>query len=417
MTNPANFYAAILGVARPWQVIDVVVRSDLQEVHVDLALEAQAATRCPTCGKSVARYDSRKRRWRHLDMCQYKTLMSAEVPRVQCPEHGVLQVRVPWAEPGGRCTELFESMVIDWLKEASILSVARQIGMSWDVVAGIQDRAVQRGLERRELKPIRGLGVDETAFRRRYDYVTVVSDLEGSVLHVADDRKKESLDGFFSSLSPEQKQSIEVVAMDMWEPYIQSVAENLPLGETKICFDKFHVAKHLGDAVNQVRVREHRELTERGDDTLKRTKYLWLTNPENMEPKTWERFSALRDRALKVARAWAIKETAMELWNYSYRGAAAKAWEAWITWASRCRLEPVLKVASMVRRHLAGILNAVVRGVTNARPEGLNAKIQWIKRISWGFRNKDRFRNAIYFHLGGLDLYPATCSTTHTKVC
>lgn len=406
MTNPANFYATILGVSRPWIVVDVVVRTDLREVHVDLALEAEAATVCPKCGKPATRYDSRRRRWRHLDMAQYKTLMSVDVPRVECREHGVLQVRVPWAEPGGRCTEVFESRVIDWLMEASILGIARQMKLSWEEVAGIQDRAVRRGLQRRQLQPIRALGVDETAFRRRHDYVTVVSDLEGAVLHVADDRKKESLDGFFGGLSAEQRQSIEVVAMDMWKPYIESVTENLPLGATKIAFDKFHVASHLGDAVNRVRRSENAQLCEHGNEVLKGTKYLWLTNPENMKPRAWQRFASLKDSTLKVARAWAVKETAMRLWNYSYRSAAWKAWTEWIAWARRSRLEPIREVAAMIQRHLQGVLNAVVRGVTNARSEGLNSKIQWIKRISWGFRNKERFRNAIYFHLGGLDLHP-----------
>lgn len=404
MNTPDKFYAAILGVQSPWKVQEVDVREDVLEVYVDLVLPPEAALVCPKCARLVPRYDSRERTWRHLDTCQHKTYLRVQVPRVQCAEHGVLQLQVPWSEPGGHFTEVFEMKLISWLKEASIQGVSRQFGMGWDPVAGVQDRAVMRGLSRREQEPLPRIGVDEVAFRKRHHYVTIVSDLDGPVLDVFYDRTKESLDRFFQHLSPEQRQSIQVVAMDMWEPYILSVRENLFGAEYKICFDKFHVAAHLGDAVNKVRIEEHRELMERGDTTLKRTKYLWLRNPENMEPNTWRRFRTLRDKTLKVARAWAIKETAMQLWNYSYRTNALKAWKQWLRWASRSTLEPVVKVASMVRSHLYGILNAVLRRATNARAEGINSKIQWIKRISWGFRNKVRFRSAILFHLGGLDM-------------
>jgi transposase len=123
--------------------------------------------------------------------------------------------------------------------------------------------------------------------------------------------------------------------------------------------------------------------------------------------------------ALKTARAWAIKEHARSLWDYVSPAWAKKAWKKWIGWALRSRLEPIKKVARMVRTHLQGILNAVVLGATNATAESLNAKIQHVKRMACGFRNRERFRNAIYFHLGSLDLYPegyTMSQFTHTKV-
>ena len=120
-----------------------------------------------------------------------------------------------------------------------------------------------------------------------------------------------------------------------------------------------------------------------------------------------KRFEDLRGSNLKVARAWAIKETARELWCYAKRGWALKAWKRWLGWAMRSRLAPIKKAAVTIRDHLWGILNAVVLRATNAASEGLNAKIQWVKKNACGFRNRERFREAIYFHCGGLDLYPA----------
>ncbi|MDA1075276.1 MAG: transposase [Proteobacteria bacterium] len=123
---------------------------------------------------------------------------------------------------------------------------------------------------------------------------------------------------------------------------------------------------------------------------------------------------ALRDSGLKAARAWAIKELAMSLWGYASRGWADRMWKRWYNWAIRSRLEPIKKVARMIRRHWQGVINAATSNVTNAVSEGMNSKIQWIKRKACGYRNRERFRNAILFHLGGLDLYPAVLST-HTK--
>jgi transposase len=144
-----------------------------------------------------------------------------------------------------------------------------------------------------------------------------------------------------------------------------------------------------------------------GDERLKRTRYLWLQNPENMSEERWDGvFADLRESALKTARAWAVKEHAMTLWGYATRGWAKRAWKSLIGWALRTRMEPVKKVGCMIRTHLWGILNAIVHGVTNARLESINARIQWVKKMACGFRNRERFRMAIYFHLGGLNLRP-----------
>ena len=143
-----------------------------------------------------------------------------------------------------------------------------------------------------------------------------------------------------------------------------------------------------------------------GYEDLKGSKYDWLTNPDNMTRKQKDRFKALRDSTLKTARAWAIKELAMSLWHYVSKTWARKGWEQWLSWAVRSRLEPIKKVAKTIKEHLWGILNAIVLKVSNGPAEGLNSRIKMIKVRSRGFRNKERFANAIYFHLGGLDLYP-----------
>ncbi len=199
---------------------------------------------------------------------------------------------------------------------------------------------------------------------------------------------------------------IESISMDMWPAFINATLESLPRAEEKMAFDKFHVARYLGEAVDKVRRQEHKALMAEGYEGLKGSKYDWLTNPENMTRKQKHRFKALRDSTLKTARAWAIKELAMSLWHYVSKTWARKGWEQWLSWAVRSRLKPIKEVAKTIKEHLWGILNAIVLKVSNGPAEGLNSRIKMIKVRSRGFRNKERFANAIYFHLGGLDLYP-----------
>jgi transposase len=223
-----ELYATILGVRAPWHVQRVDVRAGDGEVEVFLEHDGSALA-CPTCQAAAPRYDGRRRSWRHLDTCQYRTILTAEVPRVSCREHGVLQIAVPWAEPGGRFTALFERLAIDWLREASIKAVAERLRTSWDELDGIMQRAVSRGLARRRLEELPHLGVDETSFQKRHDYVTVVTDLsKGCVVDVVDERTEVSLAAFYKSLSPSQLSTIRAVAMDMWRPYIRaSIASTL----------------------------------------------------------------------------------------------------------------------------------------------------------------------------------------------
>jgi len=408
-----QLYAKILGVEAPWQVIDVQLKPADREVCVHVTHRGDGIN-CPECGESASGYDTRQRRWRHLPTCQYRTILIADVPRVKCTKcDSIKQIEVPWSDPRSGFTALFEALVIDWLREASISAVADLLDLTWDQVDGIMARAVTRGLARRKHEAPPRMGVDETSFQRRHEYVTVVSDLDTSeVLYVADDRSTSSLDGYFDTLSKDELARIEAVSMDMWVPYIKSTRAHVPDADSKISFDRFHVAKHLGEAVDKVRRKEHREMMGDGDASLKGTKWMWLQNPGTMSRDRRKMFEMAREAAVRTARAWAIKELAANLWQYTTRGWAERGWKRWLAWAQRCKLAPMVAAAKTVRNHLWGIINAVVHRATNAAAESINARIQRVKRMACGFRNRERFRNAIYFHLGGLELHPA--KATHT---
>lgn len=274
-------------------------------------------------------------------------------------------------------------------------------------------RAVECGRARREEATPSRIGLDETSFQKRHEYVTVVTDLDRSrVIAVLDGRTREAVEIHFAGVPEASRSAVKVVTMDMWRPYMDAAAQWLP--NASVCFDRFHVARHPGDAVNTVRKSEHRALRSEGDRTLTGTKYLWLENPRNMQPKRRAMLSRLKDVCARTGRAWALKEPAGKLWDYASLGWARKALKAWIGLAVRSKLEPMVRAARLVRTHLEGILNAVVLRATNAPAESMNAKIQRIKRMACGYRNRERFRTAILFHLGGLDLYPEGL-TAHTS--
>src|SRR5215831_13714939 len=310
-----QLYEQILGIRSPWYVERVELNLDKVPAAIRVYVKHQPIQvwPCAQCGQECALYDHQpERQWRHLDTCQYQTILHAAPPRTNCSEHGPRVVKLPWAEPGSRFTALFERLAIDWLKVASQKAVGQHLDLSWDEIHGIMDRAVERGLKRRQAEMVKRLGVDEKAFRKGHRYLTLVNDLDRSrVLYVAEDRKQSSLDGFWPTLSQEQRDGIEAVAMDMWDPYIASTKAHLSNADSKIVFDKFHIAKHLSEAVDQVRRQENKELRDEGDHRLVGTKYDWLRHPGRFAVDAWNKFKSLRESTLKTARAWALKETAM----------------------------------------------------------------------------------------------------------
>lgn len=409
-----TLYAKLLRLEAPWAVRQVDVND--AETIVHFWLECPRGTGdlpCPKCPRRCPVYDHRERQWRHLDTMQFETRIHASVPRVECPDHGVRQVNVPWAGSGSRFTVLFEGETIDWLGEASVAAVGRRLRLSWGQCWTVMRRAVARGLERREELDLFEVGVDEKSFQRRHDYVTIITDLiEPRVLYVGDDRTQETLEAFWAmGLNDRQREGIEAVAMDMWKPYIQATKARLPDGEHKIVFDRFHVAKHLGEAVDRVRRAEAKELAAKGDRRLVGTRYTWLRSPENFTAQAWKDFAPLRDSSLKVARAWAMKDAVGKLWSYRSVAEAQAYFKRWYFWATHSRLRPMIEKAWMMKRHLAGILGYLQHRLTNAASEALNSKIQAIRTKARGFRNRGNYKTAIYFHCGNLDLYPLP---THT---
>jgi len=299
---------------------------------------------------------------------------------------------------------MFEVFAIEVLQASSSVSAAATLlGLGWDSVHAIMERAVERGLERRQVDNVTQVGIDEKSFGRGQDYVSVMTDLDGSrVLEVVPGRDEESADKLWDSLPAEQIAKIEAVSIDMWQAFENSVRSHAP--QAAIVHDKFHISKHLNEAVDKVRRQEHKSLKKEDDQRLTGTKHLWLFNPENIRDSRKEEFESLKNQELKTARAWAIKESFRWFWSYCYAGHARNFFKDWYSWASRSRLEPITKVAKMIKGRLENVLTYFKHRITNAMSEGYNSRIQAIKANARGFKNFDNYRTRILFFCGKLRL-------------
>ena len=402
-------YGLMLGLVPPWAVLSVNL--DLNAKRLVLEVEYPRGHRAPCpepgCGEQCSIKDHREERsWRHLDTMQFETQVRCRVPRSDCPRHGVKTIQVPWAGPRSQFTLLFERFAIEVLLGARSIKKAQELlRISWDQAQRIQELAVERGLIRRNLESLEYAGMDEKNFGRGHSYVSLLTDIEaGRVLDVVEGRDLVAADQLWKKLPEKQRAQVRAVAVDMWDAFLTSAKENAP--QADIVHDKFHVAKYLLKAVDDVRKREHRELKRDKLEILTGTKYLWLTNPQHWTDKQKASFKALKDEGLKVGRAWAIKEAFGNFWSYSYEGSANKFFDSWFFWATHSRLKPVIDTARTLKRHLAGLLTFIRHRITNAVTEGLNSKIQTIKSNARGFRSFENYRISILFHCGKLELYP-----------
>ena len=408
-----QLYQQILGDTTPWSVAEVRLDATAQTIEIEMTLADKELWGCPECGNAMHMHSRERRRWRHLDSCQFKTFLVADVPRVSCPDHGTQMVKVPWAAPRGRFTALFERFAIDVLLSCATSKTCELLRISWDEADGIKQRAVDRGLARRKDEPVRRVCVDEKAVGVGQTYVTVVSTLDSGrarVLYMGDDRTEASLDGFWLGMSEERRAGVEAVAMDMWQAFLNSTLKRVPGAIDKIVHDGYHLATYMNKAVDTVRRAEHTALHYGGDDTLKGSRMVWLYGKDNVPSKWVKRFRTLATNTkLKTAKAWAIKELWRDFWKSPDRDRAAETFKVWYREAMATRLAPVQKVARMFKAHLRNILTYFCLRISNGPAEAINSRIQELVQQSCGYRNRERFKRDVFFHLGGLDLYPVQC--------
>ena len=400
-------YKQLLGLPDPWEVESVQLSIKDLQVDVHLSYGGEDAP-CPECQKKCSIYDhQRERTWRHLDTMQFTTLIHCATPRVNCPEHGVRNVEVPWAGKHSRFTLLFEGFAVSILMVSESTKKAQELlRLNWKQVNEIMHRAVKRGLQRREEEEISWLGIDEKSFRKGQSFISVLTDIDGRrIIDVVEDKTEEACKMLLKQgLSDHQREMVCGAAMDMAEAFVKAAKEMLPHAD--VVHDHYHISQHINDAIDKVRCQEHAILLKRKDKTLTGSKYLWLKGFENLSSEEQENFKRLRYSSLKIAKAWHLKELFRHFWTLYSASSAAKFFKRWYQEAVKSGLKPMQKVARMLKEHLEDILTYFNSFITNAISEGFNSKIQLIRAKARGFRSFENYRVAILFHCGKLDLFP-----------
>jgi transposase len=365
-------------------------------VHIDRL--GGRLLRCGVCRQRCRKVHSvrKAREWRDLSMRKLPLILRYRPRRVLCPRCGLRVEDFPWAEPWARVTTALSNAVSILAREMSWQGTARHYGLNWKSVATIVKRAVAYGLRHRKRPPVHIIGIDEVSRRKGQVYLTVVYDLRRRVLlWVGEDRTEEAVKKFFTEeMGRRRCHTLQVVCMDMWAPYAKLVREHAV--NAQILFDRFHIVKHLNEAVDGVRRELWRQLTSKEKVSVKGTRWLLLKNPWNLNQDQNERLSTLVRWNTPLVRAWYLKEAFQLFWDYKQPWRAEQHLRKWINSAMRSRLEPFKKFAKMLRSHLDGILPWTEIRLSNGAVEGMNNKIKSISHRSFGFRTAENFIAAIY---------------------
>ena len=375
----------------------VTVREEEDAIVAEIERIGRRRLRCSGCGGVTQHTAGRRpmRRWRDLRLRDRPLVLAYQLYRVRCPRCGIRVERVPWAARWARVTTVLARAVALLARKLSWAEVAAHFGLDWKTVAAIVREAVATGLRLRRWRPLHVIGVDEVSRAKGQTYLTLVYDLERHCLVWAGEgRTRDTIDGFFRWLGRRRGRAVRVVCCDMWDPYVEAVRTHLPQAE--VVFDRFHVVQHLNHAVDTVRREAWRVMSGRERPAFKRTRFLWLKNPWNLEPAQRRRLSALCRLNLPIVRAYLLKEEFQRFWDYVRSGWAERHLRHWLGWAMRSRLEPVKRFARMINAHLPGIIAWTRVRVSNGALEGMNNKVKVIAHRAYGFRKAETYIAAIY---------------------
>lgn len=353
---------------------------------------------CGECGGPAVKVATTRRparRWRDLALRDAPLWLVYAPHRVWCPTCGLRVERIPWAEKWQRVTHALARAVATLARKLDWASVAAHFRLNWKTVASVVEAAVLWGLAHRRWVPLHQVGIDEVSRRKGQQYLTLVYDLERRrVVWVGKDRDEATLQRFFAWLGPRCARAIQVVCCDMWRPYLAVVRTAVP--QATVLFDRFHLTRYATDAVDTVRRQMWRQLAEAEQPDFKRTRFLWLKNPENLAREERTRLSALLRLNAPIVKAYLLKEDLRRFWDYRSTAWAAAHLRQWLWRASHSRLGPFTKLAKTIRAHHDGILAWTKLRVTNGALEGMNNKVKAISHRAFGFRTTWTYIANIY---------------------
>jgi transposase len=364
---------------------------------------------CSACGLPGPGYDTLSvRRYEFVPLWGIAVFFLYAMRRVHCSACGVTVEVVPWAVGKNHLTTTYAWFLSHWARRLSWKDVAVVFHTSWDNVFRSVKMAVAWGLEHRDLDNITAIGIDEIAWLRKVSdkFLTLVYQIDNGrrrLIWVGRSRTKKTLQGFFEEFGKKRSSLLRFVCTDMWPPYLDVIAKYA--GQALNILDRFHIMRHMNEAVNDVRVTEVRELKAKGQEAfLTNTRWCLLKRPENLTDKQAVRLQELVAINLKTVRAYLLKEVFQQFWQYKSPAWAGKYLDAWCRRSMRSRIKPMKKVAKMLRSHRTLLLNwfrtkdHVVLGAV----EGFNNKAKLTSKKAYGFKNYEVIKVALYHTLGDL---------------
>ncbi len=337
------------------------------------------------------------RRSRDLSCGDTRVYLEVEVRRVWCHNCGtVKQENLPWVAANPFYTKRFAFFVGRRCRTATLQAVARELHLDWRTVKELDKQYMREQLRRTGTPGPKILGVDEIAIRKGHTYRIVVSDLERrrAIWFGGTDRSEASMDMFYAWLGAKKSTRIRLAVMDMWKPFRISTLKAAHAPQAKILFDKFHVLRHLNEALDHVRKREYARLRDKDRQFIKGQKYTLLSHRENLSLDGRRALKKLLHTNKRLQTAYLLKESFGQLWDYEQEGWARRFFENWRAALKWQRLQPYEKFAEMIDRHWAGIAaychpeNKVALGFV----EGLNNKIRVLQRRAYGLRDEEYLR-------------------------
>ena len=389
-------------------------RSQGRAESIEITVEPHAAIRgrCSQCRQPAPGYDRLpQRRWLFVPLWGIPTHFCYAPRRVECGEHGVVVEHIPWSDGKRPVTCAMMGFLARWARRLSWRETARSFHTSWEAVYRSVEWFVQWGLAHRELRAVESIGVDEIHWGRGLGadhFLTVIYQIDAHcrrLLWVGRRRSQATLRRGLKVLGPELVQGLRFVCSDMWKPYLQVIAAQA--GQALHVLDRFHITSHMNQAVDQVRRAESTRLRANSHNAAQRLKHLrWslLRRGSRVRGRARQKLNALLASKLATARAWELKETFRYFWHYKSVIWAGAFLDYWCSRAMRSRLEPMKKVARMLRVHEPLILNWFrAKGeISSGAVEGLNNKIRVVTRRSYGFRTYEAMEIAVYHNLGRL---------------
>jgi len=380
-----------------------------KQLTIDISIRPRSNSRpiCSGCGCKRTGYDTLPvRRFEFVPLWGILVYYVYAMRRVNCPDCGIKVERVPWADGKRTVTNAYAWFLAGWAKELNWSQTAKAFRTSWHTVFSSVEMAVEWGRSHVDLDGITAIGVDELCWGKWHRYVTVVYQINKGcirLLWVGEKRTTKTMLRFFHWLGKERTKQLEFVCSDMWKPYLKVIAKKA--SHALHILDRFHIVAHMNKAVDKVRAAEVKELEREGYvPVLKRSRWLLLKRPENLTDKEDVSLATLVQYNLKTMRSYLLKEGFQFFWEYRSAYWAGRFLDRWCTRAMRSQIEPMKKVARMLRRHKDLMLNwfRAKKEFSSGVVEGLNTKAKLTTRKAYGFKSFKTLELALYHNLGAL---------------